>query len=162
MSEVKSSNIGLKATKKRYGVQLSPTYSSWCEMKRRCNKPNRHNYQWYGGRGIKVCDRWNKSFLSFLEDMGEKPSAKYSIDRINNEGNYTPDNCKWSSKQEQSLNRRPRSNKSGYTGVTWHNGAKKWAAEICRKGQRMSLGYYQTPVLASLAYERARKKLDAV
>jgi len=83
-------------------------YGSWSSMRRRCYDTKRHNYKYYGGRGVKVCDRWNQSFLLFLEDMGERPSKSHTIDRIDNNKDYTPDNCKWSTKTEQSMNRRDR------------------------------------------------------
>ena len=72
------------------------TYRSWQNMRSRCTNPNnKHNWPRYGGRGIKVCDRWLNSFENFLADMGERPSKKYSINRIDNNRNYEPGNCEW-------------------------------------------------------------------
>lgn len=82
----------------------TPEYRTWQNMLKRCYKPNAHRYERYGGRGIRVCDRW-RSFENFLADMGSKPSPKYSLDRINNDGNYEPSNCRWSSLQRQSRNK---------------------------------------------------------
>src|SRR3990170_2164292 len=82
----------------------SPTYESWAGMLSRCRNPNQPYYHRYGGRGITVCPRWHK-FENFLEDMGERPDG-LSLDRINNDGNYEPDNCHWATRQEQNMNSR--------------------------------------------------------
>lgn len=86
----------------------SPEYTAWCNIKSRCYNPEADNYPYYGGRGIRVCDRWLNSFADFLSDVGEKPSAKHTIDRINNEGNYEPGNCHWITMKQQCANRRKR------------------------------------------------------
>jgi len=75
----------------------------WSSMKQRCNNPKTNNYHRYGGRGIKVCKEWEESFENFLKDMGERPLG-YSIDRIDNEKGYQPDNCKWVTKEENCNN----------------------------------------------------------
>jgi hypothetical protein len=83
-----------------------PLYKTWQSMKNRCYNINRHNFKYYGQRGIKICDRWLNDFESFVQDMGERPTSNHSIDRINNDGNYEPSNCRWATKSEQSYNRR--------------------------------------------------------
>jgi hypothetical protein len=84
--------------------KVSTEFKTWSSMIFRCYNSNCNNYKYYGGRGIQVCDRWKNSFENFLEDMGLKPSKSYSIDRIDNNGNYELSNCKWSTKLEQSNN----------------------------------------------------------
>lgn len=90
-----------------HGLTRTSEYVSWNAMIDRCENPNNPKYKDYGGRGIKICKRWRGSFVLFLKDMGHKPSAKHSIDRFpNNDGNYTPSNCRWATKKQQVENRR--------------------------------------------------------
>ena len=84
----------------------SSTYKSWSELIQRCTNPNNKRYERYMGRGITVCTRWLNSFENFLEDMGERPSKDHSIDRIDNDGNYEPSNCRWTTYKEQNSNQR--------------------------------------------------------
>jgi hypothetical protein len=86
-------------------------------MINRCNNVNVNCYEEYGGRGISVCDQWKKSYTSFLKDMGRKPTAKHSIDRIDSNANYTPENCRWATPKQQARNTR-RNRMITYNGET--------------------------------------------
>ena len=90
----------------RSGRKFSPEYRAWLAMKERCYNPNYKQFSDYGGRGIKVCDRWLRSFSNVLEDMKEKPSCAHTMDRRDVNGNYTPDNCHWTTRKHQNRNRR--------------------------------------------------------
>jgi hypothetical protein len=103
-----------EATRERHsthgysGSIRSREYIAWCAMKQRCLYKNHIGYHQWGGRGIAICDRWlgEDGFVNFLSDMGTKPTKKHTLDRIDNDGNYEPSNCRWSTVKEQSANRR--------------------------------------------------------
>ena len=115
-------------------IGRSKAYSTWSSIKKRCYNFNQSNYERYGARGIKVCDKWVESFENFLEDMGEPPTAEHSIDRINNNGDYEPSNCKWSSVEEQANNKRN-------SIIITFNNKKQTLAQWCRE---LNLNYKST------------------
>lgn len=106
---------------KTHGLSHTVEYGIWHGMLRRCLNEKEDSYRNYGGRGIAVCDRW-RSFESFYEDMGPRPSSKHSIDRINNDGNYEPGNCRWATQKEQARNTR-------VNYLVEHNGEVKCVAD---------------------------------
>jgi len=132
-------------------------YKTWNSIKTRCTNQNTICYPDYGGRGISVCDRWKNSFENFLEDMGAKPDPTYSIDRIDNDKGYSPDNCRWTDRVSQNTNQRMRKdNTSGYVGVYLHEG--RWTAAISSNKKRKFLGYFKCKHKAAMVYDMYKEK----
>lgn len=113
----KASDWAVK-NKTTHGMRKSRTYSVWTNMRTRCTNPKYKQYKDYGGRGITVCDRWLESFENFLADMGEAPEDK-TLDRIDNNGNYEPNNCRWATYHEQRMNRSDTVMFEGKTVYAW-------------------------------------------
>jgi hypothetical protein len=104
-------SCGCRANNRSHGLSRHPLYSTWLGMLQRCQNPAHKDYGNYGGRGIKVCDRWadrETGCEAFMADMGVKPTPAHSLDRVDNDGPYTPENTRWATRSEQNANKRPR------------------------------------------------------
>jgi len=137
----------------------NPEYCTWINMKSRCLNKNSEDYKWYGERGITVCKRWKNSFQNFLNDMGNKPTSKHSIERIDNNKGYYPENCKWEIPTKQTWNRRGRSSSNSKFKGVWKQG-NKWEASITRNKITYYLGLFDTEIEAKETYENKRIDLE--
>jgi hypothetical protein len=138
----------------KHGKTETPEYGIWSKIKGRCLNPTDQAFKYYGGRGVRVCDRWVGSFQAFLSDMGPRPSSGHSIDRIDNDGDYCPENCHWADSKTQQRNRRPHG-KVLYPGVYQRSKHGRqlstYRASIFINGKRVTLGSFPTP---EEAYQR--------
>lgn len=164
-------------TQKIYGQNREnhPLYQAHRDIIARCNNPKSKAYKHYGGRGIKVCQRWSDQITglqNFAEDIGEKPTPKHSIDRIDNEGNYScghceqcvelgwEANCRWATWTQQLCNQRARPNPTGYTGVHKNRNGIGYYCVIRLEGKQTYLGAFKTAEQASLVYQKAKLERD--
>lgn len=145
-------------TRENHGLTGTEIHSRWRSMKSRCYNPNNNRYYIYGKRGIKVCDRWKNSLLAFLEDMGYPPKGM-TLDRIDVNGDYNPENCKWSTPSEQAINRRKNDkNTSGVVGVSYHKKNDIWTAYVNINRKRKTLFSSKNKELAIIARLKAEIK----
>lgn len=138
------------------GGRPTPEFRAWVHMRRRCSDPKHPQFHDYGGRGISVCDRW-QAFDAFLADMGARPSAAHSLDRIDVNGGYEPGNCRWATKDVQQHNRRPKSN-TGHLGVCWARKERRYVWRVTRRGVRLE-GRTESLDEAIAAHASARAQL---
>lgn len=138
-----------------HGLTNSKIYNSWRGMKERCDNPKNKRYSSYGGRGITYDEKW-KTFKGFYEDMGSSHKEGLELDRIDVDGNYDKDNCRWVDQTEQCYNQRLRKdNKSGKTGVFLIKTSGKWLAYIRVNNIKIRLGVFETKDDAIVAREKA-------
>ena len=131
-------------------------YSTWKGMKGRCNIVNHVDYPNYGGRGITVCDRWLNDFWSFVSDMGDKP-RDYTLDRKDNDGNYTPSNCRWADSHTQAMNKRvKKDNVCGVRGISVRPNGTYMVRKVVN-GKRVCLGTRVNLADAKKLYESGIK-----
>lgn len=145
----------------RHGLTDTPTYNAWAGMKQRCSNPNDSEYENYGGRGICYQANWD-SFDNFLADMGEAPEG-LSIDRIDVNGPYCKDNCRWSDNGVQSHGRRKliyknTTNPSRFIGVVWHKFSGKWRVKLVFKGKTIVDKNFTDDVEAAILYDKFSKE----
>lgn len=153
MAKTKLFKGDLRKVNPRTG-KATPEYAAYDHMKQRCSNPNDAKYPLYGARGIKICARWlgPDGFDNFFKDMGRRPGRGYSLDRRDNDGDYTPENCRWTTATVQSRNQGLRKdNTSGYRGVSFSNEKQKWRATICIDRKCYFIGAYNTPEEAAEA-----------
>lgn len=143
---------------RRHGYSKMPIYDCWVAMKARCRIKHHPLYKYYGARGISFCERWEK-FDNFLADMGQKPSAKHTLDRVDNDGWYTPENCRWVTIQEQQKNR---SNNNTVVGSSFDKARGKWHTTITYNGTKTFLGRFATLTEAKEARIQAEKEIWAL
>ena len=129
---------------KKHGMHGTKVYNIWKGIKKRCYQKSYQHFDRYGGRGITMCEEWQEDFLSFYKDMGEPPTPEHQLDRIDNNGNYTKENCRWVTRQENCRNRNFRVGKSGFPGVSPTPNGRFYAYFNVDRNNRVDLGRFNT------------------
>ena len=155
---VKSCGCLRKEQKFTHGMTKTPEYWVWSAMRQRCENKNDANYKNYGGRGVSVCERWH-DFEIFIADMGKRPNKKSTIDRIDNDKGYSPENCVWTGRTNQSRNQRLRKdNTTGHKGVYKISGKEAYFSKITVNRKSHYLGYFKSKEEAIEARQKAEAK----
>ena len=143
-------------TNKTHGLRSTRLYDIWAEIKNRTLNPKNKRYSDYGGRGITICEEWKNDFMPFYNwamSNGYEENKGLSIDRIDNDGNYCPENCRRTTRTIQNRNQRIQTNNtSGYKGVSFKKREGKYVAQINVNKKQIHLGYFLTPVEGAIAY----------
>ena len=150
--------ISKEGTNRKHSLTNTRIYVIWRDIKSRTLNPKHKNYNDYGDRGITICEEWKNDFMSFYNwamENGYEENKGLSIDRINNDGGYSPENCRWATKTIQVRNTRiPKNNTSGYKGVSYYKKTGKYIALISINKKQIHLGYFLTPVEGAIAYNK--------
>jgi hypothetical protein len=151
----------MDANNKYIRINANWRYRIWLAMVSRCTKPLHRAWPDYGGRGIGVCSRWAASFAAFVDDMGERPSSDHTLERIDNDQGYSPENCRWATRSEQALNRRtpaPRKNGMRVEGLSFRQFAALHGIDRKKVERRYRAGKRGDDLVASDL--RRRKAMD--
>lgn len=151
---------GAEPEQVKHGLHTHPLYHTWENMRARCNNPNHTAYPYYGGRGIKVCERWN-NFALFLQDVGDKPSPELTLDRVDVNGDYEPSNVRWATHAQQTHNQNlDKRNKTGTRGVRYDSKFRVYRVAIGRNRKIYHLGSYKKLSDAIKARKDAEERFD--
>lgn len=143
---------------KKHGESRSRLYQIWLDMKNRCYCKTSPSYEYYGARGITICDEWRTHYLAFRAwSHANGYTATLEIDRIDTNGDYEPGNCRWATRGQQMCNTRKRrdAQTSKFRGVSWCSNVGKWRAQINKDKSHYHIGLYKTEVEAAIAYDKA-------